>query len=70
MKATKRKDAHVLDFEVSAKSPDVYLLLLSDLHWDNPHCDRALLKRHLDLALERNAAIMIFGDFTKNRSQS
>lgn len=62
MKAVRRKDAHVLDFTVSAKDSDVHLLLLSDLHWDNPHCDRALLKKHLDTALERKATIMIFGD--------
>lgn len=24
------------------------LALLSDLHWDNPKCDRELLKKHLD----------------------
>jgi hypothetical protein len=24
------------------------IALLSDLHWDNPHCDRKLLKNHLD----------------------
>lgn len=62
MKVIKRKDAHVIDFELSAKNPDVHLLLLSDLHWDNPNCDRALLKKHLDAALERKATIMIFGD--------
>lgn len=38
-------------------------LLLSDVHWDNPHCDRALLKKHLDAAKERGAGIMVFGDF-------
>jgi hypothetical protein len=37
-------------------------LLTSDWHWDNPHCDRRLLKRHLDQAMERNADIFVFGD--------
>jgi len=37
--------------------------LLSDLHWDNPKCDRALLKRHLDKALKDNAHVLINGDF-------
>jgi hypothetical protein len=37
-------------------------LLISDLHWDNPHCDRGLLKNHLDEALRRNAAIILNGD--------
>ena len=38
-------------------------LLLSDLHWDNPKCERDLLKRHLKQARERGAAIVINGDF-------
>jgi hypothetical protein len=37
-------------------------LLVSDLHWDNPHCDRGLLKNHLDEAVKRNAAIILNGD--------
>lgn len=37
-------------------------MLLSDIHWDNPHCDRLLLKKHLDLAKERQAGVFIFGD--------
>jgi UDP-2,3-diacylglucosamine pyrophosphatase LpxH len=38
-------------------------LLLSDLHWDNPKCDRALLTRHLKQAQEKGAKILINGDF-------
>ena len=37
-------------------------LLLSDLHWDNPKCDRRLLKKHLDEALSRNAKVILNGD--------
>ena len=37
-------------------------MLLSDIHWDNPHCDRLLLKKHLDLAKERQAGVFVFGD--------
>jgi len=37
-------------------------LLISDIHWDNPKCDRVLLKKHLDQALKRNAKILINGD--------
>ncbi|MGI9160890.1 MAG: hypothetical protein ACR2K1_14175, partial [Saprospiraceae bacterium] len=37
-------------------------LLLSDLHIDNPKCDRALLIRHLDQAKKNGCPIMIFGD--------
>jgi UDP-2,3-diacylglucosamine pyrophosphatase LpxH len=38
-------------------------LLLSDLHWDNPKCDRELLTRHLKQAQERGAKVIINGDF-------
>lgn len=38
-------------------------LLLSDLHFDNPHCDRDLLKTHLDEAVAKNAPIIVAGDF-------
>lgn len=37
-------------------------LALTDLHWDSAHCDRNFLKRHLDLALEENAPVIIVGD--------
>jgi hypothetical protein len=38
------------------------VLLLSDLHWDNPKCDRDLLKKHLDLALKGGNDILLNGD--------
>lgn len=41
---------------------EVEFLLISDLHWDNPHCDRQLLKNHLDEAVRRGAYIIINGD--------
>lgn len=37
-------------------------LLISDVHFDNPKCDRVLLKRHLDEAVRRGAGILINGD--------
>jgi hypothetical protein len=37
-------------------------LLISDVHWDNPKCDRVLLKKHLDQAVKRKAKILINGD--------
>ena len=36
--------------------------LLSDLHWDNPKCDRVMLKRHLDYCMEQNIPVFINGD--------
>ena len=38
------------------------LLLLSDIHIDNPKCNRDLLTRHLDQAVAYAAPIMVFGD--------
>jgi len=38
------------------------ILLISDIHWDNPKCKRDLLKSHLDEALKINADILLNGD--------
>ena len=40
-----------------------WVLLISDVHYDSKHCDRKLLKRHLDEALDKNASVYNFGDF-------
>jgi UDP-2,3-diacylglucosamine pyrophosphatase LpxH len=44
------------------KDWESWVLLLSDVHFDSKHCDRKLLKKHLDEAKEKNAQIYIFGD--------
>jgi predicted phosphodiesterase len=49
-----------LDYQLYQK--DRYCLFISDVHLDSVHCDRVKLKQHLDLALERNAKVFIFGD--------
>lgn len=36
--------------------------MLSDLHWDNPKCDRELLKKHLEYCKKENIPVMINGD--------
>ena len=38
------------------------ILLLSDIHWDNPKCNRDLLVKHLEQAVKINADILINGD--------
>jgi len=38
-------------------------LLIADVHFDNPHCKRGLLRQHLDMAQERGAGILIVGDW-------
>lgn len=41
---------------------DFWVLLRSDSHWDNPDSNRRLMKKHLDQAKARNAAVLDFGD--------
>ena len=38
------------------------LLLISDIHWDSPYCQRDILKRHLDEAVEQDCHIHLNGD--------
>lgn len=40
-----------------------WFLLSSDHHFDSPECDRKLMFEHLDMAVERDAHILGFGDF-------
>ena len=44
------------------KGTKVQIALLSDIHWDNPKCDRKLLKRHLDYCKKESIPIVIVGD--------
>jgi len=58
-----RLNPHVLDIEMEHKAGwEQWFLLSADRHWDNPHSDWALQKKHLDLARERNAKVLDFGD--------
>ena len=56
------KAAHRNSHIIEAKNK-IKLLCISDIHWDNPKCDRETLKKHLDLAVELGAKILINGDF-------
>lgn len=38
-------------------------LLISDVHFDSPHCDRRLLTKHLTQAKESDAGIICIGDW-------
>jgi hypothetical protein len=49
---TLRVDKYEIDF-----------LIISDIHFDSIGCDRKLLKSHLDEAKEKDAAILIVGDW-------
>ena len=59
MKLTKvSRNLHTLELDKEENR----LALLSDLHWDNPKCDRVILKRHLDYCLKEQIPVMIVGD--------
>ena len=45
------RNSHAISFD-NAKEK---IVLMSDLHWDNPKCDRLTLKKHLDKAKEMGA---------------
>lgn len=57
------RNVHVIDINLPGTGAEQWGLLMSDVHWDNPLCNRTLLKRHLDEAKERNAFVIDAGDF-------
>ena len=52
------KNIHRIDLGISGR-----LAIISDLHWDNPKCDREKLKAHLDYCLKNKIPIFVNGDF-------
>ena len=65
MKLTNIEKKSDLSFFISLdrnKDPNQRFLLLSDLHIDNPKCDRKLVLKVLKEEKEQNAIILIFGD--------
>jgi predicted GNAT family acetyltransferase len=58
----KQKNQLVLKSGLTKVGSSQKFLLLFDVHWDNPHCDRQLLKKHLDQAREFGAPILFGGD--------
>lgn len=59
----KARNIHHIGFELAHVKDERWFLLQSDVHWDNPHCDRDLFLKHLQQAKERDAAILDNGDF-------
>lgn len=57
------RTVHRLSVSLPTVKDEQWILLQSDVHWDNPMCDRAMLTRHWEQALERNAPILDNGDF-------
>lgn len=62
MVKTTQQTRNVTILELPEGQNEVKYLLISDVHWDNPHCDRKLLKKHLDQALKENVKVFINGD--------
>lgn len=56
------RNVHVLTFDHIRAGWEQHVLLQSDEHWDNPHCDRALYRKHLDEAMELRAPVLKYGD--------
>jgi hypothetical protein len=56
------RNVHSIRFDEIAKGWEQFVLLQSDEHWDNPHCDSALYRKHLDEAKARNAPVIKYGD--------
>jgi len=59
----KSRNVHVVKHDTNKRNFQENILMLSDLHWDNPKCDRVTLKKHLDFAKEKGYRIHINGDF-------
>jgi len=50
-------------YQLEYEAGDHYrCLLMSDLHWDNPKCDRVRLKKDLDYAVREGLDIFLNGD--------
>lgn len=61
---TLRLSPQLLEVRIPYQSlfDEATFLLASDVHLDNPKCDRALFAKHLDQCRERNGNVLIFGD--------
>ncbi len=62
--AIKKLNKFVCEVRVTLKKgeKDFDIFIAPDHHWDNPKCDRKLLKKHLDEAMEKEAIIILPGD--------
>jgi len=58
----KHGDSFLVKFKFKTVKEKQKFLLISDLHFDSPLCDRKLLKKHLEQAKEQGAGILMFGD--------
>ena len=54
---------HRFEFHSETSKKDYCFYICSDIHFDNPKCNRELFFSHMDKAIQRNAYIIITGDF-------
>lgn len=54
---------HRFEFATNDFEKEYSFFICSDIHFDNPKCNRELFFEHLDRAVERDAYIIITGDF-------
>lgn len=57
------RNVHKFALTLDSVGDEQFFLLQSDVHWDNPHCDRELFATHLNEARARDAPILDNGDF-------
>jgi hypothetical protein len=57
------RNIHYIRQDFDSSRGEFWYLLSSDGHWDNPDCDREMMKRHLKECRERGAVWLHFGDF-------
>jgi len=59
----KSPNSHVIHLDVPDTDWEQWVLLTADRHFDSKHCNRKLMKRHMDLAVQRDALVIDAGDF-------
>jgi hypothetical protein len=57
------RNVHRFDLTLPRVGSEFRALLVSDAHWDSPHCEREQFAKVLKQARERNAPILDIGDF-------
>jgi len=59
----KSRNIHIIRIRFDKVGCEQRVLLQSDVHWDNPKCDRDKFERHLQEAKQHDAPIIDAGDF-------
>ena len=57
------RNIHIVNETAKTHKWERWILVLSDVHFDSPSCDRVMLKRLLQTAVKRDAMIINNGDW-------